>query len=89
MDELVEWLKKMLRIKSDTADEELEDLVRACQNELKIAGVQGKLTDPLYKQSVKLYVKANYGYDDDNEKFLNAFQGLRDSMALSGDYKET
>ena len=23
------------------------------------------------------------------EKFLNAFQGLRDSMALSGDYKET
>lgn len=40
MDELVEWLKKMLRIKSDTADEELEDLVRACQNELKIAGVQ-------------------------------------------------
>ena len=71
MDELVEWLKKMLRIKSDTADEELEDLVRACQNELKIAGVQGKLTDPLY------------------EKFLNAFQGLRDSMALSGDYKET
>ena len=77
MEELVEWLKKMLRIKSSTADEELE-----------IAGIQGKLTDPLYKQAVKLYVKANYGYDDDSEKFLYAFQSLRDSMALSGEYKE-
>lgn len=82
----VDWLKDMLREKSSVADTEVRDLVESCVLELKIAGVQGKLTDPLYRQAVKLYAKANFGYDSDSEKFFKAFQKLRDSMALSGEY---
>ena len=82
----VDWLKEMLREKSSVADTEIRDLIESCVLELKIAGVQGKLTDPLYRQAVKLYVKAHFGYDSDNERFLKAFQNLRDSMALSGEY---
>lgn len=30
--------------------------------------------------------KANFGYDENTERFQTAFEKLRDSMALSGDY---
>lgn len=82
----VDWLKEMLREKSSVADTEIRDLVESCVLELKLAGVQEKLKDPLYRQALKLYAKAHFGYDSDNEKFLKAFQNLRDSMALSGEY---
>lgn len=82
----VDWIKEMLREKSSVAETEIRDLVESCVLELKIAGVQGKLTDPLYKQAIKLYAKAHFGYDSESEKFLKAFQNLRDSMALSGEY---
>ena len=86
LENIVEWLRDMLREKSSVADTEIRDLVESCVLELKIAGVQGKLTDPLYRQAVKLYAKAHFGYDSDSERFLKAFQNLRDSMALSGEY---
>lgn len=86
LENTVGWIKDMLREKSSVADTEIRDLVESCVLELKIAGVQGKLTDPLYRQAVKLYAKAHFGYDSDSERFLAAFQNLRDSMALSGEY---
>lgn len=86
LENTVGWIKDMLREKSSVADAEVRDLVESCVLELKIAGVQGKLTDPLYRQAVKLYAKAHFGYDSDSERFLKAFQNLRDSMALSGEY---
>ena len=86
LENTVGWIKDMLREKSSVADTEVRYLVESCVLELKIAGIQGKLTDPLYRQAVKLYAKAHFGYDSDSEKFLKAFQNLRDSMALSGEY---
>lgn len=86
LENTVGWIKDMIREKSSVADTEVRDLVESCVLELKIAGVQGKLTDPLYRQAVKLYAKAHFGYDSDSGKFLKAFQNLRDSMALSGEY---
>ena len=37
----VDWLKDMLREKSNVADTEIRDLIESCVLELKIAGVQG------------------------------------------------
>lgn len=88
-EELIEQLMKFVRVKTSVAEEEITDLVDSCKNELKIAGVyiiDDK--DPLFKQAVKLYCKAHYGYDKDSEKFRAAYAALRDSMALSGDYKK-
>lgn len=86
--ELLYNLKRAVRAKSSEADEEIEELVESCRTELKLAGVYGDESDPLYLQAVRLYCKAHYGYDEDTDRFLSAFQSLRDSMALSGDYKE-
>lgn len=86
--ELVEKLKKRIRVMSDSSDEEITDLVESCKKELEIAGVYGDEKDPTYYQAIVLYCKANYGYDEDTERFRMAFGALRDAMCLSGDYAQ-
>lgn len=86
--ELIEELMNAVRVKTETAKREVGDLAEACKKELEIAGVYvTDESDPLFKQVVKLYCKAHYGYDKDHEKFGAAYAALRDSMALSGEYE--
>lgn len=51
-------------------------------------GVHGDETDPMYYQAIVLYCKAHYGYDEDSERFEKAYNSLRDSMYLSGNYEK-
>lgn len=85
-EEFLEELKSIVRVKTHEADTEIKGLTEACMTELKIAGVYGDEKEPLYRQAIRLYCKAHYGYDKDTERFREAFNSLRDSMALSGDY---
>ena len=75
---------------TDASSAELTGLIRAAAADLQRQGVQViDLDDPLTKQAVKLYCKANYGYDDDSEKFRRCYEALSASMALDlTDYKE-
>ena len=87
--ELLEELKTALRIGSSRFDEsELIPLINACKVDMKISGVEIiEETDALVRQAIKLYAKAYFGYYDDSEKYKKAYEGLRDAMALSGDYR--
>ena len=85
-DELLEKLRKRIRVMSDSSDEEITDLVESGKKELEIAGVYGEEEDQTYYKAIVLYCKANYGYDEDTERFRKAFEALRDAMSLSGDY---
>ncbi len=85
--EWVEETKRNIRAKSSEADQEVKGLIEACLKDLEIAGVYvTDAEDPLVKQAVKLYCKGNYGYDDDTERFREAYAALKDAMALCGDY---
>lgn len=85
---LVKMLMDAVHVKSQRAEEEISDLFAACLKDLEMAGVCIMDTDdPLFKQAAKLYCKANYGYDEDSEKFRAAYKELKDAMALSGDYQ--
>ncbi|MEY8381972.1 head-tail connector protein [Christensenellaceae bacterium 44-20] len=87
--ELLEELKTTLRIGNNRFDEsELVPLINACKMDMKISGVETvQEEDALVRQAIKLYAKAYFGYYDDNEKYKIAYEGLRDAMALSGDYR--
>lgn len=87
--ELLEELKTALRIGSSRFDEsELIPLINACKVDMKISGVEIiEETDALVRQAIKLYAKEYFGYYDDSEKYKKAYEGLRDAMALSGDYR--
>lgn len=86
-DEYIASLKRAVRTKSDEAAEEIAELVDSCVKDLEIAGVYvTDLEESLTRNAVKLYVKANYGYDGDSERFREAYFDLKNAMALSGDY---
>ena len=85
--EWVEEVKRNIRAKSSGADQEAKGLIEACLKDLEIAGVYVTDTkNPLVKQAVKLYCKGNYGYDENTERFREAYAALKDAMALCGDY---
>ena len=84
--ELIEKMRKRIRVMSASSDEEIDGLIETCRKELEMAGVYGDESDSTYYQAIVLYCKGNYGYDDDTERFQLAYAKLRDAMSLSGDY---
>lgn len=79
--------KLWLRISTDAMDEEIGQTMDACLLDLHNAGVNApQMTSPLVQQAVKLYCKAQFGYDDDSEKFSRAYEYLKNALALSGDF---
>ena len=69
-------------------DDDIKDLICAAKADLRISGVRVILdTDPLVIQAVKLYCKAHFGDNDSNNKFLNAYQALKISMSLAGEFR--
>lgn len=68
-------------------DEEIKQTMQACAIDLGNAGVVNiDFTDPLIKQAVKLYLKAQFRSDDGDNKFANAYEHLKKALALSSDY---
>lgn len=66
---------------------EITSLIQAGAADLNRQGVDIlDLADPLTKQALKLYCKAHYGYDQNADRFLMAYEALSAGMSLSGDY---
>ena len=86
----VQKMLNALRVTStELSIEEVTDLIYAAANDINRQGVKViDLEDPLTKQAVKLYIKANYGYDAEQDRFRVAYEALSAAMALSGDYEE-
>ena len=85
---LIDDVKLVLRSKAIAYDGEVTDLIEMAKIDLSVGGVEVIVeTEPLTKQAIKLYCKANFGYDENSEKFAKAYESLKISMALCGDYK--
>lgn len=86
---LVPEVKLWLRIQTDGMNGELIQLAEACRLDLLSGGVREvDPSDPLIRQAVKLYCKAHFGYDDGAERFSRAYEALKASLSLSGDYNK-
>lgn len=88
--ELLEEIKVILRITSNSFDTgEILPLINSCKVDLSLAGVK-KINedDALIRQAIKLYCKANFGNREDSEKYQLAYEKLKDSLALCGDYND-
>ena len=87
--DLLPKAKKWLRAISDAADEEYEQTINACVLDLKNAGVaEPDLSDPLIQQAVKLYLKAQAGYEENAERFNEAYEHMKKSLGISSTYRE-
>ncbi|MDR2531464.1 MAG: DNA-packaging protein [Oscillospiraceae bacterium] len=85
-------MRERLRITHKFSDREIYDLISAAFCELGLAGVAlAKLTQldkqPLIKQAVVLYLKAEFGFDiPDAAKYRESFEKLKIKLTLSDDY---
>lgn len=86
---MIDKVKLALRLKTDTFDGEIMGLISACKLDLRLAGVDLILEDdPLIERAIILYCKANFGYADESGNFQKAYEALRDSIGLAGDYTD-
>lgn len=77
------WIRKT----ANNLDDEIIQTAAACLLDLKNSGiVQIEEDDPLIQQAVKLYLKAQFGYDDKSEKWEAAYERLKAALSLSFDY---
>ena len=85
---MLESIKLALRIKSSAFDEEISDLIQSAEIDLKISGIiNAKEDDPLIRQAIKTYCKANFGLDNkDSEKYQSSYDMLKQHLSLCGDY---
>lgn len=99
---MLDKAKMALRVKTNTFDVEIQGLIDACIADLKLAGIRLPLPvgddsppdnnppadDPLIMRAVALYCKAQFGFDAENsERYVKAYDALKLSLALAGDYR--
>ena len=94
---MIDKVKNALRVKTAAFDDEIQDLIDACKADLRLVGVnvpedtpaEGKEAaagDPLITRAIVLYAKANFGCSEDSEKYRAAYDYLKCSLSLAGDY---
>lgn len=80
-----------LRIGSPVLQSEVKDLIEAARADLVLGGVlSGKAADeddPLIRRAVTVYVKAEFGLDnEDSEKYRESYNMLKRHLLLSDEY---
>ena len=82
---LLEKVKNALRITVPHMDEELLDIINACEQDLTFAGVCNVIaSDPSIIRAVVLYAKANFSFSADGHRFHQQYDSLKNLLRLSG-----
>jgi hypothetical protein len=83
-------VKKVLRISSSAFDTEISNLISAAEEDLKIFSIVPEKvvdTDPLVRNAIITYVKAQFGWDNpDSEKLMASYASQKSALALVRKY---
>lgn len=94
---MLDKVKLALRISTTALDAEVEGLIFAAIADLRLVGIyfpedagtdSETYGDPLLDRAVILYCKANYGYNEEAERFRKAYDYLKCALSLSSDHTE-
>lgn len=92
MDELMALAKQTLGIISTATakDDEIRMILQAGMQDLTRAGVEVDITNPLVRNALMTYVKANFGISNptDKEKFMNSYRLFLSDLSLSEGFKK-
>lgn len=86
---LTEKMRAALRISSTSEEitEEINDCIAACKADLANDGVKRiDEKDGLIIRAVTLYCKAEFGYNNNAEKFRNSYDALKMRLSMSNEY---
>lgn len=91
---LLDKVRKALRRTSNEFDNEINDLICAAYDDLQLAGARntGTYSDatvvsPLMEHAIILYCKAHFGFNDDNERYIRAYEQIKCRLSLADSYE--
>lgn len=84
---MLKKIKLALRINNDAYDDEISDLISACEKELELAGIASSNiddSDPIIIRAIIFYCKANFGLNnDESDKWLLSYESLKSFLCLN------
>lgn len=83
-------IKLDLRIAHSAMDPDIQDNIDACSLDLERVGVVvsgGNELDPLILKAVKLYCRWQYNFENQGDRYMQAYKKLRNALSLSGNYR--
>ncbi len=84
---LLSEAKVWVRKSSESLDGEITQTIEAAFLDLSLAGVRNIDTgDALIRQAVKLYLKAQFGFNEESAKYETAYEHVKAAMSLCSDY---
>ena len=84
---ILEKVKLSLRIASDDFDEEITDLINACESDLGIAGIINvEETDSLIIRAICTFCKANFGETDEYERYKSSYDEQKAQLQMATGY---
>lgn len=79
---MLEKVKLALRISNSAFDDEINDLIKAAEADLEVAGVSTvEETDPLIIRAIITYCKANFGENDQYDKLKASYDEQKAQLA--------
>ncbi len=85
---LVDKIKVDLRISHSKLDEDIASNIEACFYDLIRLGVYPNKNIPLTEKAVKLYIRWQYNFEGEADRYRVAYENLRDAMSLCSDYRK-
>lgn len=91
MTDFGEKIKKSLRIRHNSLDDEIENNIEICLLLLKGVGIsEDKICtdtdDKLIFKACELYCKWQFNFDNQAERYQKSYESLRDFLSLGGEY---
>lgn len=85
---MLEKVKNDLRISHSKLDDDIQDNIEACKLDLKRVGVDIDKNDQLVEKAIKLYIRWQYNFENQADRYMLAYKNLRNALSLCGDYRK-
>lgn len=85
----LEKVKKDLRISHSKLDEDIQDNIEACKLDLKRVGIDVNKSDVLLEKTIKLFLRWQYNFENQSDRYRNAYESLRNALSLCEDYRNS
>lgn len=85
---MLEEVKMELRVSNNSYDNEINNLIDACKSDLETSGVAPSYFEEenlraLIKHAIRIYCKAQFGYDNPDAQRLNeSYELLKQKLAI-------
>lgn len=89
--EYLEAIRFAARVDDEAFDDEIESLILAAREELRLIGIKQEKCedemDPQIKRAIIVFVRAEFGIENaDRDKYLQSFESIKIRLALADGY---